>query len=190
MKKMPAVLVLGAVLIACSEQATSPPPAAPDLNISNAPSQAGVVLRSQWPGGVIWGVESEGLIVFLGVDAREACASYLTYGEPFTGATWSIITYADKVLFDRVLTNAQASDVPTQVWAYSGGHLDALCPSVAGGAEPLATGVTRGNQFYSDKTFLFNYHGHLARADGSDAILAFSMQFKNGEQTKVTLSLR
>ena len=194
MKRLLAVLALGALVIACSEQTTSSQQgtlaALPSFNISNAPAQTGVVLRSQWPGGVIWGVESEGLLVFLGADARDACVSYLTYGDPFTDATWSIITYADKILFDRVLTNAQTTDVPTQVWAYSGGHLDALCPSIAGGAEPLATGVTRGNQFFGDKTLLFNYHGLLTRSDDSQAVFAFQLQFREGEPTKVTISLR
>jgi hypothetical protein len=197
MRKMLAVLALGVAVVACSEPATAPRPGtpamAPSFAIGNAPPQSGIVMRAGFPAPLIWGVPSAGLEVVMGVDAGEFCA---LWPDP-SGATFSIMTFADKILFDRVLTIGQESDVPTQVWAYGGGDLDAFCAMVLSGAGPLATGVTRGVQFFSDLSgtgkgsdiFMWNYHGFLTLADGSQAVFAFQMHWSQFAPTQVTVSL-
>ena len=203
MRKLLAVLALGAVMAACSEQATLPqseaPAAAPTFDISNATPQSGVVLRSQWADVLIWGVPSAGLEVVMGTDAKEFCELWDGGNGDPSPAFLSIMTYADKVLFDRVLTIGQDSHAATQVWPYGGGSLDTFCPMVlAPGAEPLATGVTRGVQFFSDLNgtgngadiSLWNYHGLLTRPDGSQAVFRFQMHWREWVPTIVSASLR
>lgn len=200
MRRLLAVLALGALVVACSEQATFPqtetPATAPTFDISNAPPQTGVVLRAAYPTILIWGVPAAGLEVALHADGREFCQQYPDNIDP---STWSIMTFADKVLFDRILTTGQAHDVPTQVWPYSGEETpESFCAMVLGGAEPLATGVTRGSQFYSDLNgtgngadiWLWNYHGLLTRPDGSQAVFSFQVHWRQGAPTRVSASLR
>lgn len=201
MRKLLAVLALGALVIACSEQSTSPQAGtanAPTFNISNAPSQSGIVVRSGFYDILIWGVPSAGLEVMMGADAAAFCTLWNGgVGDPSPSFV-SVMTYADKVLFDRVLTVGQDREVATQVWPYASGGLEGFCTMVLGGAEPLATGVTRGVQFFSDlggtghgaDVNFWDYHGLLTRPDGGQAVFSFQMHWLQGVPTRVTARLR
>ncbi len=200
MKRLLGVLALGAVLVACSEQATAPQartPAAPSFDIANAPPETGIVVRSAWNDILIWGVPSAGLEVVMGADAAEFCELWDNWNGDPSPSFNSIMTWADKVLFDRILTIGQDREVATQVWPYGGGALETFCPMVLGGAEPLATGVTKGLQFSSDlggtgrgaDVNHQSYHGLLTRADGSQAVFKYQMHWLEGQPTKVTASL-
>ena len=197
MRRLLAVLALGAVLVACSEQATSPQPAtpaSPAFDISNAPPQSGIVLRNGIPFFVLWGFPSEDFEVAIGVDAREFCAGW---PDPW-GAEFSIVTRADKELVDRLMSRFQGRDVTTGVWPYGYRDPAIFCAQVNGGAEPFATGVTRVSQFSSDWVGtgdqrwvdMIRSHGILTRPDGSRAIFNFQMQMRQAEFTKVTASLK
>jgi len=197
MRRLLAVLALGAVVVACSEQATSPQPAAPAspaFDISNAPPQSGIVLRNGEPFFILWGFPSENFEVAIGVDAREFCAGW---PDPW-GAEFSIVTRADKELVGRLMSRFQGRDVTTGVWPYGYRDPAIFCAQINGGAEPFATGVTRVLQFSSDWNFeghqrvvdIIKSHGILTRPDGRRAIFNFQMQFRQWEFTKVTASLR
>ena len=197
MKKLLAALALGAVLVACSEQATSPQPAtpaSPAFDIGNAPPQSGIVLRDGAPFFVLWGFPSEGFEVAIGVDAREFCA---LWPDPW-GAEFSIVTRADKELVDRLMSRFQGTDVTTGVWPYGYGDPAIFCAQVNGGAEPFATGVTRVSQFSSDWNGtggqrwvdMIKSHGILTRPDGTRAVFNFQFQIRQWELTKATASLK
>jgi len=210
MRRLLAVLALGAAVVACSEQATSPQPEtefAPTFDISNGPAETGIVMRGGWPLGFIWGIDDAGLIVFMGADAREACDAWEQYGDwdpenpesdPWQNhVTFSPMTWADKVLLDRLVGVGQASDVPTQVWPYAGGHFAGFCPLIDG-LEPLATGVTHAMVTSNDEMGTrsrgsvtnWNFHGLLTRPDNSQAVFAFQLQFRTTGLTKVSVSLK
>lgn len=199
MKRSLAVLALGAALVACSEQATSPrsrAPATPAFDIANAPGETGIVVRPVWNDILIWEAPSSGLEVVVGADAKEFCTLWDGGAGDPSPSFVSFMTYADKVLFDRILTVGQDREAATQVWPYVDG-LGAFCTNVLGGAEPLATGVTRGMGFFSDiggtgrgaDINLWKYQGLLTRPDGSKAVFAFQMHWRQGQPTKVTASL-
>lgn len=202
MKRLSAVLALGALVIACSEQTTSSQQGtlavAPSFDISNAPPQSGIVVRTGYSDILIWGVPSAGLEVIMGADAAAFCTLWNGGAGDPSPSFVSIMTYADKALFDRVLTVGQDREAATQVWPYAGGGLEEFCGAVLGGARPLATGVTRGLQFFSDlggsgngaDVNMWNYHGLLTRPDGSQAVFAFQMHWRQGAPTKVTASLQ
>lgn len=197
------MFALGALMAACSEQATSPrtqatlSSAEPAFNIDNAPTETGVVVRSAWNDILIWGVPSAGLEVVMGADATDFCTLWDGGAGDPSPSFVSIMTWADKVLFDRILTIGQDREVATQVWPYGGGELQTFCAMVLGGAEPLATGVTKGHQFSSDlggtgrgaDVNHQNYHGLLTRPDGSQAVFKYQMYWHEGQPTKVTASL-
>ncbi len=200
MKQVLVVLALGAVLVACSEQATAPQArtaAVSTFNIANAPPETGIVVRSAWNDILIWGVPSAGLEVMMGADAKTFCTLWDGGNGDPSPSFVSFMTYADKGLFDRVLTVGQDREAATQVWPYVDGDLGAFCTMVLGGTEPLATGVTRGVQFFSDMggsgrgadINLWTYHGLLTRPDGSKAVFAFQMHWRQWDPTKVTASL-
>ena len=193
MRRSLAVFALGALMAACSEQATSPrtaatlSPAAPAFDIANAPDQTGIVVRSDWQTGVIWGSESDGLIALLGTSASSLCQHP---DEPWL-AEWSTVTYADRIRLGEWLGYlGKARDIPTEVWAYTGGHIPALCASFQGGAAPLATGITRGVEHaMRDNTAFLSYHGRLTRPDDSEAVFGFKLQFDRDGQATVSISL-
>ena len=194
MRRLLAVLALGAVVVACSEQATNPQTRtaaiAPMSDISNAPAQSGIVVRYGFPTGVIWEDASTGLVAWMGTDAYALCADHVD--DPWN-ADWSIVTYADRVRFGQFMGElGQARDVPTQVFEYGGGHLPEMCASVLAGAELLASGVSQGTQVFDRdwSTGIFSYHGILTRPDGSRAVFHFSLQFKKNVQTKVSVTLK
>ncbi|NJD09956.1 MAG: hypothetical protein FIB01_05745 [Gemmatimonadetes bacterium] len=209
MKKVLVLLLLGGALAACSEQPTSPP-AEPAFDISNGPAESGIVLRGQWGLGLIWGVPDAGVIVFAGAHAREDCAAWALYGDPdpehpeadhwLNHVYFDPVTWADKVLSDRLVGVAQGSDVPTEVWAYSGGHFPVFCPSILADPtiEPLAEGVTHvivtsNDEFFGrtmGSVYQVNLHGMLERPDGTPALFAFQLKFRNWEPSKVTVSLK
>jgi hypothetical protein len=198
MRRLLAVLALGAVVVACSEQATSPqsttPAGAPTFDISNAPPQSGIVLREGRPIFILWGFPSEGFEVAIGVDAREFCAGW---PDPW-GAEFSVVTWADKQLVDRLMTHMQGRDVTTGVWPYGYRDPAIFCAQINGGAAPFATGVTRVSLFSSDWygtgdqrwVDMIKSHGILTRPDGSRAVFNFQMQMRQWEFTKVTASLK
>lgn len=201
MRRFLAVLALGAVVVACTEQATAPQartPATPAFDIANAPPETGIVVRSTWNDILIWSVPAAGLEVMVGADATAFCTLWDGGAGDPSPSFVSFMTYADKVLFDRILTVGQDREAATQVWPYADGTLEGFCAMVLGGAEPLATGVTRGLQFFSDLGGTgrgadinhWNYHGLLSRPDGSRAVFAFQMHWRQGAPTKVTASLR
>jgi hypothetical protein len=202
MRKLLAILALGAVVISCSEQTTSSQPGTsavtPSFDISNAPPQSGIVVRTGYSDILIWGVPSAGLEVMMGADAAAFCTLWDGGAGDPSPSFVSVMTYADKVLFDRVLTVGQDREAATQVWPDAGGGLEGFCAMVLGGAEPLATGVTRGAQFFSDlggtghgaDVNHWDYHGILTRPDGSQAVFSFQMHWLQGVPTKVTASLR
>ncbi len=201
MKKLLAVLTLGAVLVACSDQATAPQgrtPATPAFDIANAPPETGIVVRSAWNDILIWSVPAAGLEVVMGADAAEFCELWDNWNGDPSPSFNSIMTWADKVLFDRALTVGKDAEAATQVWPYADGTLEGFCAMVLGGASPLATGTTRGVQFVSDiggtgrgaDLNHWSYHGLLTRPDGSQAVFAFQMHWREWAPTKVTASLR
>ena len=134
----------------------------------------------------------------MGADAAAFCTLWNGGAGDPSPSFVSVMTYADKALFDRVLTVGQDREAATQVWPLAGGGLEGFCGMVLGGAEPLATGVTQGVQFFSDlggtghgaDVNFWAYHGLLTRPDGSQAVLSFQMHWLNGAPTKVTASLR
>ena len=197
MKRSLALLALGAVLVACSEQATSPQsatPVSPAFDIGNAPPQSGIVLRDGAPFFVLWGFPSEDFEVALGVDAREFCAGW---PDPW-GAEFSIVPRADKELVDRLMSRFQGRDVTTGVWPYGYRDPAIFCAQVNGGAEPFATGVTRVSQFASDWNYSggqrwvdnITSHGFLTRPDGSRAVFNLQLRFRQSEFFKATASLK
>ena len=199
MRRLLAVLALGAVVAACSEQVTTPEPGtpanAPSFGISNAPSESGIVLRGGLPFIFLQGVPSEGLEIVMGIDGEEFCRQYPDNMDP---GTWSVIAYADKMLIDRFLTLWQAKDMPTQVWPWGGGYAEHFCQHIEEGVKPLATGFTRFSYFSSDYwatgrgavVDMWKSHGLLTRPDGSRAVFSFQMQWRQWEPTKVTIRLQ
>ncbi len=196
MKSSLAVFALGALMVACSERPTSPrteaalAPSAPAYNIANAPTETGIVVRSTWNDILIWSVPSAGLEVMVGADAKAFCELWDGGAGDPTPSFVSFMTYADKVHFDKVLTVGQDHEAATQVWPFADGTLEGFCAMVLGGAAPLASGTTHGLQFFSPDNNHWNYHGLLTRPDGSKAVFAFQMHWREGSPTKVTASLR
>ena len=197
--KMLAFPALLAALTACKDQPVAPQAepfavtqATAAVGIANAPTETGIVLRSAWSDILIWSVPSAGLEVVMGADAAAFCTLWDGgSGDPSPSFN-STITFADKVLFDRILTVGQDREAATQVWPYANGELQGFCDMVLGGAAPLATGTTRGIQFSSDfdgTNNHWNYHGFLTRPDGSKAVFKFQMQWREWETTTLSASL-
>jgi len=171
--RKPLVFSLAVLLaIGCSDQRLTSPPtdeAAAAFSITDAPVEAGIVMRGETMIAVGWTDLKEGIFVLIGFDPVEYC----------TGpASFDVIPYQDVILRGGrgTLRHLQGEGLTTSVWPFPGFNC-ALVTTV----QPLATGVSdlvnTDNDFYGDgrsnaNAFGFRAHGTLTRTNGADA--AFS----------------
>ncbi len=125
------LLLVPLVLLACERQPVAPD-IAPTLNIANAPALTGIVVRADYPLGYLDRDPKTGLGMALGVDAYDVC----TPGPN----NYYMMPWADKELVDRIVANAQGTEVPTQIWYVP--EAPWTCAMVLA-SEPIATGVSK-----------------------------------------------
>jgi hypothetical protein len=168
------------LLLACDRAPVAPvagPNVEPTFNIANAPLESGIVVRAGWPvAGYRLDPETQ-LGLAIGMGAKEICSGASFY---------SFLTWADKLLRDRLVTIGQGTDIPTEVWDASLG-LD--CPSIMAG-EPLATGVSQNVSTINNLAGLsdrvpriqtWTAHGILTRQNGEKAIFHWRFRFRGNQ---------
>lgn len=170
---------LVASTLACEPNTTTEPVSAetPSFNIANAPPLSGIVVRGGFPLGALLRDPQTGLGVAVGIGAQEACSGTALY---------YLQTWADKELTDRIVSNGQSTDAPTEVWAAATAD-EWTCAAILKGA-PLASGVSKTVATFSDldntasgnRVVAWTGHGILTTSDGDRAV--FRWRFKLNEQ--------
>lgn len=181
-------LTLVPLLFLACDRAPVAPDAGPDLgptfNIENAPLESGIVMRDGYPVGALMRDPDTQLGLAIGRTAKEACS-----GTP----RYYLQTWADKVLADRLVSMAQGTDVPTEVWDASQGW---DCATILAG-EPLASGVsdvvvTNNDLFNSgqmNRVVMWRAHGILARANGENAVARWQWRYNENQGGVTNLSI-
>lgn len=184
---IPAFLV--ASTLACEPNtATEPSAETPSFNIANAPPLSGVVVRGGFLLGALLRDPQTGLGVAIGIGAQEFCS-----GTPL----YYMQTWADKELADRIVTNGQSTDAPTEVWEAASPD-EWTCDAILAG-EPLASGVSKTVATFNDlsntgsgnRVISWSGHGILTRSNGSSAVFHWKFKWneRQGGFTDVSVTL-
>jgi hypothetical protein len=176
------------LLLACDRAPVAPdggPNVDPTFNIANAPLESGIVVRGGWPVGALMRDPETQLGLALGIGAVEYCS-----GTPI----YYLQTWADKELADRIVTNAQGTDVPTEVWDAPPGNWN--CAAIMAG-EPLAAGVSHviatNNDLYNsgemNRVVHWRAHGILTRQNGDKAVARWQWRWNENQGGLTELSI-
>jgi len=176
------------VLLACDRAPVAPdagPNVEPTFNIENAPLESGIVVRGEWPMGSFMMDPETQLGLAIGMTAKEFCS-----GTP----RYFLQTWADKELAGRIVTMAQGTDVPTEVWDASPGNW--TCEAILAG-EPLASGVsdvvvTNNDLFNSGhrgRVVQWRAHGILTQPNGEKAVVRWQWRWNENQGGLTELSI-
>ena len=176
------------LLLACDRAPTAPdarPNPDPTFNIANAPLESGIVVRGGFPVGTLMRDSETQLGLALGIGAKEFCS-----GAPI----YYLQTWADKELADRIVTNAQGTDVPTEVWDGSSSNWN--CDAILAG-EPLASGASDVVATFNDllntnpvnRVISWRAHGILMRSGGDEAVFHWRWRWNENQGGLTELSI-